>query len=814
MLGPKSSSAAANLTSDNCKSPRENPTPFSRPLLPVVLALMAGLASPAWGLRLPEKWLAAGLVLFWAILGVLWLARRPVRLLPLALFWLLGVAFYQQAIQPVFPLHHLVHLPQEQGLIIQGRLNRPSKMGPERVQLFMTAQAWLSPQGWRPATGRLLVSAPPLEPPPVGTDLMVRGRLRVPGELHNPGAFDRPRSLATDGIFRDLRLKGDGDLVFLASGASYPLGERLRGGIRQLLKPLQPELRAIYLSMLLGDQGEVTPEMRRNLARSGTSHLLVVNGLHLGMVAAVVFFFGSWLLRRSAWLLLRLNVMKTATLLAAAAVLGYAWVAGGSPSTQRAEVMVLAYLLLVFLGRPRELWSALALAALIILSLTPLRLFAISFQLSFAAVAFLIYLMPRILAWGAASSSDSQPGLGARLYTWVKEWGAASAVATLATAPLVAAYFQVVSLLGVIVNLLAIPLFLLLALPLGEAAVFAQAIHLTSLARALLFLGQFPLWLGWQAITLSAALPGSAIIVPIPTWLQIALYYLVLILVFAPRRSFWTWGGAGLAGLALLLSLAWPFMGPRGSLEVTCLDTYGGLSGMVVSPEGQRLVFSAPAYSWPGHAGGGSGALPAYCHWRQFRTLDQVVAFTLSQDNAGELLPLAQQFNVGGYWYGHRGWPGPALWDLWNYLGDRGRLPRPLEPWRCRSQPPASLGSAELQYLKLGPEEGFALAVTGQGRRVLIMPPGRQDFFLRTPLSIQAIPTSLDLLILPAVMARAPEIEPWLARLQPRLLVIYGGAVRPGDYQRLAKIPCHLTKDGAVSVFLEPDAVRVRQWGY
>ncbi|MFZ0052059.1 MAG: hypothetical protein WAK96_09800, partial [Desulfobaccales bacterium] len=99
------------MTSDNCKTPRENPTPFSRPLLPVVVALMAGLASPAWGLRLPEKWLAAGLVLFWAILGVLWLARRPVRLLPLALFWLLGVAFYQQAIQPVFPLHHLVHLP-------------------------------------------------------------------------------------------------------------------------------------------------------------------------------------------------------------------------------------------------------------------------------------------------------------------------------------------------------------------------------------------------------------------------------------------------------------------------------------------------------------------------------------------------------------------------------------------------------------------------------------------------------------------------------------------------------------------------------
>ncbi len=801
------------MSSDTCKSSREVPPAFSRPLLPVVVALMAGLASPAWGLRLPEKWLAPALVLIWALLVILWLARRRLRLLPLAFFWLLGVAFYQQALQPVFPLHDLVNLPQEQGVIIQGRLNRPSKMSPERVQLFMSAQAWLSPQGWRPATGRLLVSAPPLEPPPVGTGLVVRGRLRVPGELHNPGAYDRLRSLAMDGIFRDMRLQGDGDLVFLASGASYPLGERLRGGIRQLLKPLPPELRAIYLSMLLGDQGEVTPEMRLSLARSGTSHLLVVNGLHLGMVAAVVFFCASWLLRRSAWLLLRLNVMKTATLLAGTAVLGYAWVAGGSPSTQRAEVMVLAYLVLVFLGRPRELWSALALAALIILSLTPLRLFSISFQLSFAAVAFLIYLMPRILAFGAASGADFRPGPGTRLLTWLKEWGGASAVATLATAPLVAAYFQVVSLLGIIVNLVAIPLFLLLALPLGEAAVFAQAIHLPSLARALLFLGQFPLWLGWQAITLGALLPGSALIAPIPTWLQIALYYLALILVFAPRRSFWTWGGAGLAAAALLLSAAWPFMGPGSGLEVTCLDTYGGLSAMVVSPEGQRLALSAPAPSWPGRASGGPGALPAYCHWRQFRSLEQVLAFTLSQDNAGELLPLAQQFNVGEYWYGRRGWRGPALWDLWNYLGDRGRLPRPLEPSRAGPRPPASLGSAELQYLKLGPDEGSALAVTCRGRRVLIVPPGRRDFSSGDAVSIQAIPARPDLLILPAVLARAPESEPWLDHLQPGLLVIYGGAVRPADYQRLARFPCHLTKDGAVSVFLEPDAVRVRQWG-
>ncbi|MFI5332082.1 MAG: ComEC/Rec2 family competence protein, partial [Desulfobaccales bacterium] len=620
------------MNSENRHPPTAN-RPWARPLLPVVLALMAGLASAAWGLNPPERWLIAGFGFVGIALAALWLTRRPARLLPLICFWLLGVAFYQQTLHPVLPPHHLVNLPQDQEITLLGRLNYPAKLGQERVQLFMAAQAWLSPEGWRPATGRLLVAAPDLPVPPVGTDLVVKGKLFAPRVLHNPGTFDRPRFLATDGIFRELRLKDRGHLVFLATG-HYPLGERLRGGIRQLLKSLDPALRAIYLSMLLGDQGEVTQEMRHNLARTGTSHLLVVNGLHLGMVAAVIFFLAGWLLRRSAWLLLRLNVVKIATLLAAAAVVGYAWVAGGSPSTQRAEVMVLAFLLLIYLGRPREVWSALALAALIILSLTPLRLFSISFQLSFAAVAGLIYLMPQLLKIGGTSDQEIPPGLVKRGYRHVKGWAAASTVATLATAPLVAAYFQVVSILGIVVNLVAIPLVLGLALPLGEAAVLAQALHLLPLARGLLFLGQWPLWLGWQAIRLGAALPGSAIIVPIPTWPQISLYFLILMFAFAPRRTFWTWAGAGLAGLTLLISVAWPLVMTNQALEVTCLDTYGNLECVIVSPEGRRLVVTAPARSWPGRpgsSGGFFGPLPAYCHWRQFRTLDQAVALALSQ---------------------------------------------------------------------------------------------------------------------------------------------------------------------------------------
>ena len=302
------------------------------------------------------------------------------------------------------------------------------------------------------------------------------------------------------------------------------------------------------------------------------------------------------------------------------------------------------------------------------------------------AVAFLIYLVPRLVEGTDGPKSDHPiPGAAARLLFRIKEWFMVSVVATLATAPLAAFYFQVVSLLGILVNLVAIPLVLLLALPLGEAAVISQAFSLTPVAQALLFVGKLPLWLGYQVIQWGAKIPGSAIITPTPTWLMIAAYYVILALVLAPRRSYLTWTGAGLAGLVLVTAIALPLATVPKAMEVTCLDAYGGLEGVVVTPENRRLVVSAAMPPRWGRPAPGWGPLPGYLHWRQFRSLDLAIALNLSEANAGELLTLAQQFNVGSYWYGRRDRDGPAYWDLVNYLGDRGATPRSL----ARGSPPA-----------------------------------------------------------------------------------------------------------------------------
>ena len=304
--------------------------PLARPLVPVTLALMAGIAAPAWGLRLPEPWLLAGALAPLDCPGPLLVAAAsgpvsapaPVRapgsgLLPTGL----AAGFssptpHQTAPKPKPDSPATLTGPASWGGT--GPALDGSRRLAESLGLAMrpvTSRCWprcRNPRRWAPACWSGGASIRPLV-------------------LQNPGTFNRPRFLAADGLFREVRLSDPQRLIFLAETQDYPWAERLRGGIRELLKSMDPAGRAIYLAMLLGDQGEVTQEMRRNLSRTGTSHLLVINGLHLGMVALVTYWLSFWLLRCFPRLLLRVNAVKIATLLAAIPVVFYAWVAGGRP---------------------------------------------------------------------------------------------------------------------------------------------------------------------------------------------------------------------------------------------------------------------------------------------------------------------------------------------------------------------------------------------------------------------------------------------------------------------------------------------------
>jgi competence protein ComEC len=722
--------------------------------------------------------------------------------MPLAAFYLLGLALAGQALAPAFPSNHVANFPENREIIIKGNLYLPPQMREGGVRLFMQADLWLSPQGWRPACGKVLITGGPQIPAfAEGAEAVIRTLISKPRDPMNPGAFQRSRYWASRDIFREGHLREPGDLVMLSSNEPPDLRRRLREGMRRVLAPLDQVSQSLFKALILGDQGGITEEMRLAFSRTGTSHLLAISGLHLGMLAGLGFLAAFWLFRRFPWVLLRLNSVKAATVLAAAPMAAYAWIAGGSPATQRAEFMILAYLLLVLAGRPREVFSALALAGLVILATSPLLLFSLSFQLSFISVAALIYVLPRRLS--APDLELLPPGRvrkwGRKALFWTKGAVLTSLAASLATAPLVAASFHTVSVLGVLVNLAAIPLVNGLAVPLGLLALTAEAWHLTPLAQGFLSLGQFPLKAAYAIIAGAAGLPGAAVTLPTPTLLQMGLFYGLLLLLFLPKRTLAAWGGLALAGLVLAASAALPFYLRQPACELTILDSPNGLAGVLVTPDDRRLAVSAGWPVWPGREGGSAGALPGYLHWRQFRRLDEVMALSLTSRNARELLAVARQFRLGEVWF-EGGMRGAEVIRLRNFLGDHGQPARSLG----QMQPPAALGAVKLAYYKLARGRGLGLGISCCGRSVFLVPP--------VPLDSEVIST-LTAAGEPEVLVVPEEPSPaWLDALKPARIIVYG---RPGKDLSLRPSPqlWLYSRQGAVTLRLTSTEVAVSQWG-
>lgn len=280
---------------------------------------------------------------------------------------------------------------------------------------------------------------------------------------------------------------------------------------------LAPDAQALCNAMTAGDRSRLTPELREVYARSGTSHLLAVSGLHVGIVFVLVN-----LLLRGLSLLWPRRGHIVRNLAAIVLIWLYAAVAGFSPSVVRAAAMFSALQFSLASASVYTGMNILAATAFGMLLFRPAWLHDISFRLSFLAVA-------AIFSWGVP--------LCRRLRTrrlWIDLPAAAlivSAVSTLATAPLVSHTFGIVSAAGLIVNPVAIVLahvivsaaLIWIVLPLAPLApafetVIGSASHLlnglAATASAVPW-GAFEVWLtssqaaAWYAFFLVATLAAA-----------------------------------------------------------------------------------------------------------------------------------------------------------------------------------------------------------------------------------------------------------------------------------------------------------------
>lgn len=481
------------------------------------------------------------------------------------------------------------------------------------------------------AHGRVRVTLPPGVEVAYGDIIQVRAVLRRPPAAGNPGSFDYREHLRRQGVTAVADVSYPRHVSIVDRGRA-PLVQRLAAAARDavsrgLTDVLTPERAGVMLGLVLGQRQELPQELEEAFRRAGVMHLLAVSGLHVGFVAA------------AAWRLV--SALRVPRALGAAAAAALVWVyvlaTGARPPAVRAGVATTLSLAAACVGRERDLGTALALAALGLLIHNPLVLYDVSFQLTFAAT---------IGIWAAYSPVRRRLS---RLPAPVAQAVAVAAGAQLGVAPLLAYYFQELSLVGFAGSLAGGPLAGLLV-PLGLTT--GLAYHVWPSAARLLGIGTSLVLDGLVAVTTALArIPGVLVTMPRP-WPGTLLVAWALSFVvvrwadLAPRLR-----RAALLACGLVVAAGWWawLVAPR-PLVAVFLDVGQGDAVLIRTPAGVTALVDGGGYRMRDGVeifNAGRDVIVPYLRREGVRRVDAVILTHPHDDHLAGLVALVDSLPVG-----------------------------------------------------------------------------------------------------------------------------------------------------------------------
>lgn len=371
------------------------------------------------------------------------------------------------------------------------------------------------------------VSYQPPVVPEIGDAVTAFGTLERPRPALNPGSFDQRRYLAKKNVFAVLRGGGMRSIRIEAGARRYPfrralarIRKAMAGRIERLFRP---EASAFFKALILGSRSGIGAPWQDVFMKTGTSHLLAISGLNIALVAGSLYL---------VLLLLGLP-QKGAAGIAFLSAVAYVLVSGLGLPVQRAGYMTGGVFVSLLFERERNSLNLFFMAFFLLVLADPKCFSDVSFQLSFLCVGALLLILPRApLAWGRGGILNQ--GIAVMLGTF----------------PLVLFHFNIFSPIGLLTNLLAIPLFhlanlgALIALVLG--GVPGPGWVLTRSAEVVLYAGLF-------CIRETARLPGGYFYAACPRVWHLIVYYGCLGMFFYLQPA----GGKTARILKRIAALAW-----------------------------------------------------------------------------------------------------------------------------------------------------------------------------------------------------------------------------------------------------------------
>ena len=691
--------------------------------------------------------------------------------------------------------------------------------------------------------------------------------LRRPRNFHNPGSFDyRRRMEQIDDLYLTASLRRGHHIEKVGSGrgnrwirTATVVRKKLLDGIDRIYAPWAAEGRwgAMLKALLLGDRTSLDRKMVEGFQKSGLYHLLVISGLHLGLLALI----GHGILK-----LIRLSEAHRIPVVIGFLSL-YCLLIDLRAPTLRALLMISVYLVGRLLLRQHSLLNAIGIAGLALMLIRPSWLFETGFQLSFAAVLLIAGLVvpllqattelyrrglnqlenveldgrlaPRVaqmrldlraaVGWlGRQLGGPRQSLQVARsILLWPLRGGFWVVNTVIFTAilqiglllPMVESFHRV-SLVGIGLNAVAIPLLALilaLGLPCSFLAITwpAGAEPLAELLAALLSL--------LSGLTEISGLPGwMAYRVPSPPmWVALGfgISWVAVGLAICLRRGV-AFAGPVAAGFALLIAVS-PFRADLApdELEVTALDVGYGDAIFLSLPDRSTMLVDGGGIEGRGRSANrmdvGEEVVSRYLWSRRIRKIDVVALTAPREHHVGGLASVLKNFDVGEVWVGGSG-SHPAYRTLLALARERGIPIR-----HCNAGERFDRGGVRIRVLwpqesESGEDGSLILRLEWKDTGVLLSSDIREPVERRLLAGLESKP--LEILKVARHGARVASGEEFLAHLRPSIALITAGGSRPyglpssDTLSRLRRMGAEIyrtDRDGAVTLRSNGDSLRV-----
>ena len=483
----------------------------------------------------------------------------------------------------------------------------------------------------------------------VGDGIQLTGCIREFHDYGNPGRMNTVMSNKAKGICGRAMISKY-SLVIEPRQENYlaRLAEQVRNKYEEYMAQAMPKQDAAAIfAMLFGGYQGIRPELLEAFTITGIVHILSVSGSHITLMAGTANIVGRFL---------HMSLRATAAL-ATGVILFYSLLAGAIPPVIRSALMGILTLLALTAGRERDAQHILGLVALGLLLYSPLWLFDISFQLSFGATAGLLYL-----------ASPLRERLRKKLPVFVADSLAVTIGAQLSVLPIIAWYFNVLSLSSLLANLVIAPIVEWIIVAGLLAGLLASLIPMAG--KVVFLLASVVLGLVYELSRWVAALPGSQIYMPTFSWWGGMLYYMGLgwlIIDGEHRKRLMSCVGMGrmlrnskgwqavfLLGMLVVVFCCWQMWCNNKEMQVHFIDVGQGDSALVITPHGRAFMVDTGGVREGRYDIGSRVDVPYLLHYG-VQKLDYIFLTHAHDDHAGGVKGILTKIPVGAIGMGHEG---------------------------------------------------------------------------------------------------------------------------------------------------------------